>query len=113
NVRQVTFARLEWTEPDKNGARTSREIAGSQFCLKADLVLLALGFLHVEHGNLVHELGIVTDSRGNIVVDQHYVTSEAKFFATGDAVSGASLIVKAIYNGRQVAAAVDNFLSGS
>ncbi|MFH1212861.1 MAG: glutamate synthase subunit beta, partial [Candidatus Neomarinimicrobiota bacterium] len=95
NVRQVTFARLKWTEPDKNGARTSREIAGSQFCLKADLVLLALGFLHAEHGNLVHELGIVTNARGNIVVDQHYVTSEAKFFATGDAVSGASLIVKA------------------
>jgi len=111
-VQQVNFRKLEWSEPDKNGKRTCLEIAGSDFSLKADLVILALGFLHVEHGILIQELGIKTDPRGNIFVDQNFMTSEANFFAAGDAVSGASLVVRAINSGRQVAAAVDNYLSG-
>jgi NAD(P)H-dependent glutamate synthase small subunit len=112
SVQQVNFRQLDWSEPDKYGKRSCREITGSNFALKTDLVILALGFLHVEHRILLEELGIKTDSRGNIVIDKNFMTTEPNFFAAGDAVSGPSLIVKAINSGRQAAAAVDKYLSG-
>ena len=86
-----------------------KEVPGSEFILKANLVLLAMGFVHVEHGPLVNEIGIDLDSRGNIVAD-NWQTSNPKVFAAGDAVSGASLVVRAIDAGRKTADAVDQYL---
>jgi glutamate synthase (NADPH/NADH) small chain len=86
------------------------EIPGSEFELDVDLVLLALGFVHVEHGPLIEQLGITLDKRGNIEVDQEYQTSEPGIFAAGDCHSGASLVVSAIDHGRRAAAAVDELL---
>jgi len=79
--------------------------------IKADLVLLAMGFVHVEHGDLVKEIGIELDDRGNIKVDSNYMTSVPGIFAAGDSVMGASLVVRAIYEGRKVAEGVERFLS--
>ena len=92
------------------GRRTFKEAPGTEFELKADLVLLALGFLHVEHGPVVEQLGLATDEGGNLVVDANFQTSAPGVFAAGDTVAGASLVVRAIAQGRQMAAAVDAFL---
>lgn len=113
NVKAINFSELKWTQPDKYGRTNFQEIPESNKKIKADLVLLAMGFLHVEHGSLVKDLNIKTDNRGNIVVDKNYKTSVDKFFATGDSIIGASLVVRAISHGRKVAEAVDNYLRNS
>lgn len=87
--------------------------SGQRETLKADLVLLAMGFVHVRHEGLVQMLEVATDSRGNIAVDANGQTSNPKLFAVGDAASGASLVVRAIAGGLQTATAMDGFLSHS
>ena len=113
SVRKIKFNEIEWTEPDSSGRRSFNKIEGKDLILDAELVMLAMGFVHVEHGKLVKELDINTDNRGNIIVDKNYQTSHKGFFATGDSILGASLVVKAINAGRRVAAAVNNYLSVS
>jgi glutamate synthase (NADPH) small chain len=111
HVRSLKCARLEWSLPDSSGRRAFKPIPGTDFDLKADLVLLALGFLHIEHGPIVEELGLKTDDRGNLVADRAFQTNVPGVFAAGDSVAGASLVVRAIAQGRQMAAAVDEYLS--
>ncbi len=109
-VRALRCVRLEWSEPDETGRRSFSEIEGSEFELKADLVLLAMGFLRVEHGKLVQDLNLETDARGSLKVDPRFMTSCEGVFAAGDAVQGASLVVRAIQMGRLAAAEVDAYL---
>lgn len=87
-----------------------KEVPGTEFELKADLVLLAMGFVHTEHGPLVKDLGLATDKRGNIMVDSNYMTATNGIFAAGDSVKGASLVVHALALGRTVAEAIDKYL---
>jgi glutamate synthase (NADPH/NADH) small chain len=110
HVRKLRCDRLEWSEPDAAGRRTFREIPGSGFDLQADLVLLAMGFVHVEHGPLVRDLGVAVDPRGNIVADGNLMTTVPGVFGAGDAVSGASLVVRAIDTGRRAAEGADRYL---
>jgi NAD(P)H-dependent glutamate synthase small subunit len=110
-VKKLRCARLDWSEPDAAGRRTFREIPGSEFEIPADLVLLAMGFVHVEHGPLVRDLGVKTDPRGNIVTDRNFMTSVPGVFGAGDAVIGASLIVRAIDLGRRAADGADRYLA--
>jgi glutamate synthase (NADPH/NADH) small chain len=112
-VKKIKAVRLEWSEAEENGRYTSKEIPGSEFELKADLVLLAAGFVHLDHGPLVSELGLDLDARGNVVADRNLMTSKLGVFAAGDAVMGASLVVRALYQGREAAAGVDRYLMGS
>ena len=109
-VRGMKCVRLAWSAPDASGRRTFKEVPGSQVEVKADLVLLALGFVHVEHGPIVGELGLKTDDRGNLAVDADGMTNVPGIFAGGDAVLGASLVVRAILLGRRMAAAVDKYV---
>ncbi len=83
-----------------------KEIAGSEFSMKVDLVILAMGFIHVEHEGLVDQLGLKLDERGNIVVAES-LTNDEGIFAAGDTVLGASLVVRAIRSGRDAAEAVE------
>ncbi len=107
-VEKLVAARVEW----KDGAM--KEIPGSEFVLKADLVLLAMGFLGPQQEGLLQEIGATTDARGNIMADDvNYQTSLPKVFAAGDIRRGQSLVVWAIREGRQCAHAVDEFLMGS
>jgi glutamate synthase (NADPH/NADH) small chain len=76
---------------------------GKTETIKADLVFLALGFIHPVHEGLLNELGVKYDGRGNVETDKNGQSSVAKVFATGDAAIGASLVVRAIALGRQVA----------
>ncbi len=89
-------------------------IPGTEFELAADLVLLAMGFVHPVHEGMIKELGLALDHRGNVKADtNHYVSSVGKIFAAGDMRRGQSLVVWAIREGRQAAHAVDKFLMGS
>jgi len=98
---------VEWV-PGANGMEM-REKPGTSFTMRVDLVLLAMGFVHVVHEGLVSQLGLKLDPRGNIVVND-YMTSQEGVFAAGDAHLGASLVVRAISTGRQAAAAIDRWL---
>jgi glutamate synthase (NADPH) small chain len=91
-----------------------KPIAGSEFEIKADLVLLAMGFVHPVHEGLVKNLGLKLDQRGNVAAStDDYRTSIDKVFAAGDIRRGQSLVVWAIREGRQAAHAVDKFLMGA
>ena len=103
------FRRIEWI-PGERGARPSmKAVDGSDFDLDVDLVLLAMGFVHVEHGRAVTDPALDLDGRGNIGVDG-YMTSVEGIFAAGDAATGASLVVRAINHGRNAAKAVHRWL---
>lgn len=85
----------------------------SKFQLKADLVILAMGFIHPVHAGLVQDLGLTLTKQGNIYVDKNSMTSLKGIFAAGDASRGASLAVWAIYEGRSAAREIDRYLMGS
>jgi glutamate synthase (NADPH/NADH) small chain len=110
-VQQLRCVTLNWFTGE-DGRAGFEENSGSEFTLDAQLVLLAMGFVHVEHGALVREFGLALDPRGNIIVDQNYMTSKPGVFAAGDSMLGASLVVRAIHHGRQAAAAVDRYVMG-
>jgi glutamate synthase (NADPH/NADH) small chain len=91
-----------------------KPIPGTEFEIEADLVLLAMGFVHPLHDGMVKQLDVALDQRGNVSADTNaYVTSVPKVFAAGDMRRGQSLVVWAIREGRQCAHAVDKFLMGS
>ncbi|WP_407950102.1 glutamate synthase subunit beta [Parvibaculum sp.] len=88
-------------------------VEGSEFEIKADLVLLAMGFVHPVHEGMLKELGVELDQRGNVAADTAtYTSSLDKVFAAGDMRRGQSLVVWAIREGRQAAREVDLFLMG-
>ena len=91
-----------------------KPIAGTEFELEADLVLLAMGFVHPVHAGMIEALELELDQRGNVKADTlAYRSSNPKVFAAGDMRRGQSLVVWAIREGRQCAHAVDAFLMGS
>jgi glutamate synthase (NADPH) small chain len=91
-----------------------KPIAGTEFEIDADLVLLAMGFTHPVHKGMIDELALELDQRGNVKADTvAYQSSNPKVFAAGDMRRGQSLVVWAIREGRQAAHAVDKFLMGS
>jgi glutamate synthase (NADPH) small chain len=111
-VTILNAVRLDWKQDEKGQWKMS-EIAGSEFSLKADLVLLAMGYMHPVHEGMLKELGVALDPRGNVqATDINYQTGLAKVFAAGDMRRGQSLVVWAIREGRQCARAVDEFLMG-
>ncbi|MDY6914127.1 MAG: glutamate synthase subunit beta [Planctomycetota bacterium] len=109
-VSELRGCEVEWTPA--GGEWQMKEIPGTEFSMKVDLVLLAMGFVHVEHSGLVEKFGLQLDRNGNIATDGHCHSSEPGIFAAGDSVLGASLIVRAIASGRCVAAAIDRRLQG-
>ena len=105
--------RVDWSKGE-DGRMRMGEVAGSEFELKADLVLLAMGFLGPRREAMIEQAGVELDPRGNVkanVVD--YRTTTPKVFACGDMRRGQSLVVWAIREGRQCARAVDAFLMGA
>ena len=100
-LEEVLVEKVEWKK-DENG-RFTMISTGKTETIKADLVFLALGFVHPVHEGLLTELGVNFDARGNVAVDRQNQSSVAKVFAAGDAAVGASLVVRAIASGRKVA----------
>jgi len=106
-VTQLQCCKVEWVR--KNDAWKPKELPNSDFTIEADIVLLAMGFIHVTHNGLIKDLGVKLDKANNVAVE-NCQTSEPEVFAAGDTISGASLVVRAIDSGRQAAAAIDNWL---
>ncbi len=112
-VTGLECARVEWVKDD-NGRPQMREIVGSEFTLKADLILLAMGFVGPTKAGLLDQAGVALTPRGNVEADtQSYATSVENVFACGDMRRGQSLVVWAIREGRQCARAVDEALMGA
>jgi len=108
SVKEIEVIEVDWAS--NNGKMTLVEKPETKDKLQADLVLLAMGFVHCVHEGLAGELGLEFDARGNIKVDQYFQTSKQKVFAAGHAAIGASLVVRAIAQGRNLARSVDRFL---
>jgi glutamate synthase (NADPH/NADH) small chain len=112
-VTALDCVRVEWVK-DESGRMQLQEVAGSEFQLKADLVLLAMGFLGSRQEGMIEQSAVALDARGNVLANTNdYRTSISKVFAAGDMRRGQSLVVWAIREGRQCARAVDEFLMGS
>jgi glutamate synthase (NADPH/NADH) small chain len=108
DVTGLECVRVEWVDG------RMQEVAGSEFVLKADLILLAMGFVGPRKQGLLDQAGVELDGRGNVaanVID--YRTSDPQIFACGDMRRGQSLVVWAIREGRQAARAVDEALMGA
>ncbi|MBN2350900.1 MAG: glutamate synthase subunit beta [Bacteroidales bacterium] len=107
-LKQIEIVEVNWV--NENGKMTMVEKTGSKKIIDADLAFLSMGFVHPVHEGLADAFGLEYDGRGNIKVDKDNQTSVKKVFAAGDAVSGASLVVRAIYAGRKAAENIDAFL---
>ncbi len=115
-AKAIKCAKVEWSK-DASGGWKMQEVAGSEFELKADLILLAMGFVHPIHQGMLDTLGIAYDNRGNIQSptdgSNAYKTTVDKVFAAGDMRRGQSLVVWAIREGRQCTRAIDEYLMGT
>jgi glutamate synthase (NADPH/NADH) small chain len=115
-VEKLHGVRVEFDRDrlDRPVPQSMREVPGSEFELPAELVLLAMGFVHPVHSGLIEGLGVALDPRGNVRADtQAYATSEPGVFAAGDCRRGQSLVVWAQWEGREAARAVDLYLTGT
>jgi glutamate synthase (NADPH/NADH) small chain len=111
-IRALQCVHVEWV-PGPDGRMKMQEKPGPGFELKADLVLLAMGFLGPRRQGLVEQAGVELDGRGNVQANEvDYRTSATRIFSCGDMRRGQSLVVWAIREGRQCARAVDEFLMG-
>ena len=112
-ITALECVRVDWQLGD-GGQMKLVEVPGSEFTIKADLVLLAMGFVGPKKAGLVEQSGVELDARGNVKAPlTNYQTSKSKIFSCGDMRRGQSLVVWAIREGRQCARAVDEFLMGS
>ncbi|MFO1281302.1 MAG: glutamate synthase subunit beta [Burkholderiales bacterium] len=112
-VEKLVAARVEWTR-GADGQMRMTEVPGSEFELKADLVLLAMGFTGPASAAMLEGFGVARDGRGNVAAStDDYRTGVDKVFAAGDMRRGQSLVVWAIREGRQCARAVDQYLTGA
>ena len=115
-VQSLELVRVDWVQAE-DGSWQLKEVDDSAFTIPADLVLLAMGFVHPVHDALLTETGIDLDGRGNVKAETEsdpgaYRTNIDKVFTAGDMRRGQSLVVWAIREGRQCARAVDEFLMG-
>ncbi len=112
-VKHLHIKRVEFGAPDASGRPVMREIEGSEFVIEADLVLLAMGFVHPVHEGLVTDLKLNLDGRGNVDANtRDFVTSVPGVFAAGDVRRGQSLVVWALWEGREAARVIDRYLMG-
>jgi glutamate synthase (NADPH) small chain len=111
-IKKLNAVKVDWKQ--EGGQWKMSEMPETAFTLDADLVLLAMGFVHPVHAGLLDELGVERDGRGQIKANEkEYRTSVDKVFAAGDGRRGQSLVVWAIREGRQAARSVDEYLMGS
>jgi glutamate synthase (NADPH/NADH) small chain len=108
-IKQIEIVEVDWSNSDGKMSMTER--INTKRLLNADLVLLAMGFVHCIHEGVVQEFGLELDQKGNIKVDEQFQTNYPGIFAAGDAAIGASLVVRAIFQGRSLARAVNNYLN--
>jgi glutamate synthase (NADPH) small chain len=108
NVEGAEVEEVEWKNVE--GQYIMEMVTGTKKIIKADLVLLALGFVHPALDGMISELELELDQKKNIKVNEKFMTNKEKIFAAGDCITGASLVVNAIASGRVVADKIDMFL---
>jgi len=111
-VKKLQCAQVEFKKGEKDTCPVMREMPGKEFSLDADLVLLAVGFLHPEPEGLISQLGLKLDNRHNVQTDKDFMTSQKGIFSAGDMHRGQSLVVWALQEGKQAAASIDRYLAG-
>jgi NADPH-dependent glutamate synthase beta subunit-like oxidoreductase len=109
-VGQLHGCEVEWI--GESGNWKIKELPGTDFVYDVEMVILAMGFVHVVREGLIKDMALKLDDQGNVAVN-NYQTSDPQVFATGDTVVGASLVVRAINSGRQAAAAICQWLRQS
>ena len=109
-VKKAHCIKLDFSQRDEKNCPIMKEMPGSEFEIEADLVILAIGFLHPEHGPLLKGLKVEFDPRGNVQTGNDYMTSHKGVFSAGDMRRGQSLIVWAISEGRRAAYHIDKYL---
>ena len=112
HVREVEVEEVEW-EKDEESGRMNLIHTGRTDTIKADLVLLAMGFTQPVAEGVIDVLGLEKDARGNVKVNENGQSSNPKVFAAGDVSTGASLVVRCIASGRKSAQGIHDFLTGS
>lgn len=110
-VKKLSCVKVEFAWDNRNQCPIMKELKGTEFEIEADLVILAIGFLHPQHTGLVEQLKLKLDERGNIATDADFMTSRKGVFSAGDAHRGQSLIVWAIYEGYQAAMSIHRYLT--
>ena len=108
-LKGVEVEEVVWTKGDDG--RVQMQPTGKKEIIEADLVFLAMGFVHPVQEGLIKSSNLATDNRKNIIVDKSFKSSASNVFACGDATTGASLVVKAMAAGRDTAKAIDSYLS--
>ena len=112
NVKEVEVEEVEW-EKDPATGRMNLKHTGKKSTIKAELVLLAMGFTNPVAEGIINDLGLEKDARGNVKTSAAtHATSVDKVFAAGDVNTGASLVVRCIAAGRDTAKAIDKYLMG-
>ncbi len=111
-IKKVVCTKVEFQQLSTQACPIMQEIPGSEFEIEADLVIIAVGFLHPEHSGLLNDLQIQFDQRGNILTQENYSTNLEKIFSAGDARRGQSLVVWAVAEGRRCAYFMDKYLMG-
>ena len=109
-VETMHFAKVKWGAPAAGKSPAMSDEPNTETELQVDLVLLAMGFIHVEHHKILEELSVAFDKRGNIQTNKRYETSVPGVYAAGDAGIGASLVVRAIFHGREAAKSISEYL---
>lgn len=110
-VNKIHCTKVKWHK-NSNGRMSFDEVSGEQFDIDADLILIAMGFLHPDHEGLLNNLSLNFDVRGNIFTSENHMTNVKGVFSAGDMRTGQSLVVKAIEDGKITAKYVDKYLMG-
>jgi glutamate synthase (NADPH/NADH) small chain len=112
NLKALRIVDLEWKITEDGKPAQFIETPGSERDIPCELALLAMGFVHPQHGGMLDELGTELDERGNVkATDKSYQTNISKIFTAGDMRRGQSLVVWAINEGRECASSVNAFLN--
>ena len=111
HVKGLKVVDIEWTVDTNTGKSGFKEVKNTERILQCDLALLSIGFLHPEHDNVIEQLGIRVNEKGN-VQDKNFQTNNKKVFTAGDMRRGQSLVVWAISEGREAARSADRYLMG-
>jgi glutamate synthase (NADPH/NADH) small chain len=112
-IKKLSCLQVEFKQEAPGTCPVMSEVSGSEFEIEADLVILAIGFIHPEHKGILSDFHLEYDQRGNVKANENFMTSTKGIFTAGDMHRGQSLIVWAISEGRQAAFHIDKYLMGS
>lgn len=112
-VKKILCAKTECSKDERTGKAIMKETLGANFEIEADMVILAMGFLHPRYQGLLEELKVELDERGYVKTDKNFMTSQKGIFAAGDMRKGQSLVVWAVSEGKNCAQRINRYLNSN